>query len=257
MKGTAMKMKKTGMSVIVAAAMLAAGSTAMAEPEGWGFEIMPYVWFAGIEGDMTVNGRDIDFDRDAEDLFDAVEVGGSLLGVVQYNRFLFWGQVDYFELSTDELNVEDRPQGGRLDSDMLLVEAAVGYQVDGFAEGQTFDLLVGVRHLDIENDLEVFGVGRASRDSDATDPIFVVRPSIPLFPSKIKGLRFNPTLAIGGGGDSELVWELFPQIQYHFTPNIAMRLGYRTVGYEFDGDGNDNELDFRLAGLIFGLGGTF
>ena len=250
-------MKKFGMSVIAAVALLAAGSTAMAEPKGWSFEIMPYVWFAGLEGDMTVNGRHIDFEKDAEDLFDALEVGGSLLGVVQYNRFLFWAQVDYFELSTDELDVEDRPQGGSLDSDMLLAEAAVGYQLDGFAEGQTFDLLVGVRHLDVENELEVFGVGTASRDSDATDPIFVVRPSIPLFPSKIKGLRFNPTLAIGGGGDSEVVWELFPQIQYHFTDNIAMRLGYRTVGYEFDGDGNDNELDFRLAGLIVGLGGTF
>lgn len=250
-------MKKRIMSVIVAAAMLAAGSTAYAEPKGWSFEIMPYAWFAGIEGDIKVNGQKIDFDKDAEDLFDAVEVGGSLLGVVQYNRFLFWGQVDYFELSTDELDVEDRPQRGSLDSDMLLAEGAVGYQLDGFAPGQTFDLLVGVRHLDVENDLEVFGVGKFSRDSDATDPILVVRPSIPIFPSKIKGLRFNPTLAIGGGGDSEVTWELFPQIQYHFTKNIAMRVGYRTVGYEFDGDGNDNELDFRLAGLIVGIGGTF
>ncbi len=40
----------------------------------------------------------------------------------------------------------------------------------------------------------------ASRDNDITDPILVVRPSILVLPSMINGLRFNPTLAIGGGG---------------------------------------------------------
>ena len=149
---------------------------------------------------------------------------------------------------------------------MLLTEAAVGYQVDGWMEGQTFDLLVGVRNLHMENDLEVFGKGKSSRDNDVTDPILVVRPSILVYPSKIQGLRFNPTLAIGAGGDSDLVYELQPQFQYQITENIAARLGYRTVGYKFKGDDakNDNlnlteddELNFTLSGLIAGLGVTF
>ena len=75
-------------------------------------------------------------------------------------------------------------------------------------------------------------------------------------PSKIKNLALIPTFAIGGGGDSDLVWELFPEIQYQFTETIAGRLGYRTVGYEFDGNG-DNELDLNFEGLVAGMSFTF
>jgi hypothetical protein len=82
-----------------------------------------------------------------------------------------------------------------------------------------------------------------------------MRPSIPVLPSKIQGLRFNPTLAIGAGGDADLVYELQPQFQYQITQSVVARLGYRTVGYKFK-DG-DNELNINLSGLIAGVGMTF
>ncbi len=241
---------------LMAAAVLMAGLSARAEePQGWKFEITPYMWLAGLEGDVTVNGQKADFEKSASDLLDYVDVGGSLLGVAQYDRYLFWGQVDYFSLSTDELDVEDQPQGGSLDADTLLAEVAVGYQVDGWAEGQTFDILVGARMLSMESELDVVGHGTESKESDLVDPILVVRPSIPMFPSRIDGLRFNPTLAIGAGGDADLVYELFPQIQYQFADSMAARVGYRTVGYKFE-EGS-NELNVQLAGLIVGLGIMF
>ena len=74
----------------------------------------------------------------------------------------------------------------------------------------------------------------------------------------INGVRFNPTLAIGGGGGSELVYELQPQLQYQITDHVAARLGYRRVGYKIKGDNNDaNELNVALAGVIVGVGVTF
>lgn len=249
-------MKKI-ISIAALATMVAAssGNAFATDPEGFKGEITPYLWYAGLEGDVTLNGRNVEFEKSAGDLFETVEAGGAVLAVFQYNRFMLWGQMDYFSLSTDELKVDDRPQGGSLDTKMLLGEVAVGYQINGWFEGMTIDLLAGVRSLTMESDLELFGRGTISRDNDLLDPIFVVRPSIPLFPSKVKGLRFNPTLAIGGGGDAELVYELFPQLQYQITNNIAARLGYRTVGYKFEKD--DNELDFSLSGLIAGVGVTF
>lgn len=251
-------MKKLVTCLVAAVLVMAASAGYAAEPQGLKVELTPYVWFAGIEGDVTVNGQTADFDKSASDLFDALDVGGSLLGIVQYNRFLVWGQVDYFSLSTDELDVQDRPAGGSLDSKMTLGEVAVGYQVDGWMEGQTFDLLVGARFLHMDNELEVYGAGTRSKTNDLADPIFVVRPSILIFPSKIQGLRFNPTLAIGGGGDSDLVYEMQPQIQYDFNDRISARFGYRRVGYKFKGDNNeDNELNVALAGLILGVGVKF
>ena len=254
---------KTRMTMMIAAGLvLAAGLAASAaEPQGWKIETTPYLWAAGLEGDVTVNGNKVDFEKSFSDLFEAVDMAASILGVVQYNRFLFWGQADYFSMSTDNLDVEDRPEGGKLETKMSLGEMAVGYQFDGFMDGMTIDVLAGVRALTMDNELTVYDKGTRSTEDPAedsrVDAILVLRPSVPILPSKIDGLRFNPTLAIGGG-DSELVYELFPQIQYQITDHVVARLGYRTVGYKIKGDRNeDNELNFRLAGLTVGVGVTF
>lgn len=252
-----MKMNKLGMLAAASLLWSVAGSQAQAPqgPDGWQLEITPYAWLAGLEGDVTVNGQEADFEKSFSDIVDAVELGGSLLAIAQYDRILIWGQVDYFSMSTDEMDVEDQPAGGTLDSKLLLGEVAVGYQLDGWMDGQTFDFLVGARTLHMENDLALKDGRAASRENDLVDPIFVMRPSIPVLPSKIDGLRFNPTLAVGAGGDADLVYEMMPQFQYEISDTIAARLGYRTVGYKFKGDNNDeNELNINLSGLFVGLG---
>lgn len=251
-------MKKWIAAACVAVVLVTALSANAAEPKGWKFEITPYAWLAGVEGDVTVGGRTVDFDKSFSDLVNYVDLAGSLLGVVQYDRYLLWGQMDYFSMSTDNLDVQDQPEHSTLDSKMLLSEMAAGYQIDGWMKGQTFDLLIGARNLHIKNDLDIDGVGSFGRSRDLWDPMLVIRPSMEVLPSKITGLRFNPTLAIGGGGDSEFIYELQPQFQYQITDTVAARVGYRRVGYKVKGDRNsDNELNFSLAGLIVGLGVTF
>lgn len=242
------------MIVMMVAALLMAVSTSYAEPKGWKFEVTPYAWLAGVEGEATVGEHNVEFDKSFGDLFKAVEVGGSLLATVQYNRVVGWGQVDYFKMSTDQLDVDDQPERGSLDTKTLLAEGGIGYQIDGWMAGQTFDLLIGVRSLHIENDLSLNDGRSASRDKTIVDPILVVRSSTPVLPSKINGLRFVPTIAIGGGGDSELVYELQPAFHYQVSKNVDLRLGYRRVGWKFTGDrNNDNELKIALAGMIAGV----
>lgn len=233
-------------------ALVATGFAARAaEPTGWKFEVTPMAWLAGLEGDGTIAGHDFDFDKSFSDLLDATEFAAGVLTTVQYDRFLFWAQLDAFSMSTDKLDADDAPKHADIDTDMFLGEAAVGYQIDGWKEGQTFDLLVGVRTLNIDTDLDLGAVGEFSSDVSLVDPMFILRPNLKL----TEKLSFNGTMAIGGGGDSDLVYELQPQFQYDATDMISLRLGYRRVGYKFE-DG-DNELNVQLAGLILGAGFKF
>lgn len=250
---------KAGIMVKMTAALLAASCAVSngQNAEGWSFEVTPYIWFAGIEGDITIDGKTADFEKDASDLLDMLDVGGSIRIGAERDRFMIGALVDYFSMSTSKLDVEDQPQGGRLDTDMMMIEGAVGYRVDGWAEGQSFGLMVGVRHLQIDNELKLTGGGTFSRDNEITDAMIFILPSVPLFPNSVEGLRFNPVLGIGAG-DSDLAYELFPQIQYQINDNLVVRFGYRRVGWKFKGDRNeDNELDISLAGLTVGLGLTF
>ncbi len=246
-----MKMKSMIARLVLAVGMVAGAAQAQTT-EGWSCEVTPYLWYAGLEGDLTVAGRSADFEKDASDLLDAAEFGGSLRLGASYDRFVLGALVDYFSLSTDELDEEDQPKAGTVEAKMLLTEVAAGYRVDGWSEGQSFVFALGVRNLNLENDLKSNGGGTFSDDRDITDAMFFILPSVPLFSSRVDGLRFNPVLGIGAG-DSDLAYELFPQIQYEVTDAIAVRFGYRRVGWRFEGKG-DNEFNADLAGLILGAG---
>jgi len=222
-------------------------------PAGWNFEITPYVWLAGLEGDVSVNGRSVEFDKSYGELFDATEPSGSLRIGAQYQRLVVGALVDHLSLGTDEIEVDPRARGGSLESKLLLTEVLAGYRVDGWSEGQTFVLGAGVRNLHAEHDLALPGGEIFARENDVTDAMLFVLPSVPVLPSKIEGLRFNPVLGIGAG-DSKLAHELFPQFQYRIAGAVTARLGYRTVGWKSK---DDQESTFRMAGLIAGIGLTF
>ena len=71
-----------------------------------------------------------------------------------------------------------------------------------------------------------------------------VRPSYQIS----KRWRLNPTFAFGGG-DSDKVWELQPQLQFQVTDNFAVRFGYRKLFYEIDAD-NGNSFEGAFEGLL-------
>jgi len=211
----------------------------------WSFEVTPYFWAAGIEGDATVQGRDVEIDESFSDIFDAVDAGGGLMTVAQQGSFVVWGQFDYVGMDTDQL--DPAPAGGSIQTDSFLGALAVGFQFEGPFEGSTIDLLGGVRYATIENDVTIKGVGSGDDTLDILDGIVVVRPNVRL----TEKWRFNPTFAIGAG-DSDLTWEVQPNVQYQFSDNMGLRVGYRRLHYDIEGD-RGNEFDAAFQGLIVGV----
>ena len=224
-----------------------------AEEKDWKFEVTPYLWMAGIEGDVTVGSTTLEADVGFSDLFDATDAAFAFLSVTQYKQWVIWTQLDFMSLSTDEL--DDPPPLAEVNVDTIILTLAGGYQFPGpFGEGSTIDALVGVRYLGMETEV-VVGPISVEKDTDITDVVLVLRPSAILFKETLKGrLRFNPTLSIGGG-DSDLTYELQPQFQYQITDHIAGRLGYRRLYYDIDGDRVD--FDGTFHGILIGIGGTF
>jgi hypothetical protein len=219
--------------------------------DDWSFELTPYIWAVGIDGDIEVRGTKVDVDVGFDDLIDKVDLGGSFLAVIQKGRWVNWLQVDYFEISDDE--TADRIGGAEVEvqSDTLFLTVATGIQIDGWAEGQTFDILGGIRYARMDNELDISGIGSASRTSDIYDAVLVLRPSFQIS----KRWRFNPTLSIGAG-DSDLTYELQPQFQYHFNETWIARVGYRRLYYDTKGS-SGNSFDGAFHGFLIGFGGTF
>jgi hypothetical protein len=214
--------------------------------DDWQGELTPYLWAAGTDTDVTVDSQTARVKRE----FREVALAGSVLGVAQRNTFVIWTQLDFLRLDTDEL--ERPPAGGTLETDASFVTVGFGHQF-GEPSGITVDVLFGARHVALDSKLTLNAVGRVERDRDFTDPVLIVRPSWPF----AERWRFNPTVSIGGGADSDLTWELQPQIQYWIIENFALRFGYRYVFYKIESADKRNAWDGAFQGLILGVGGFF
>jgi outer membrane protein OmpA-like peptidoglycan-associated protein len=219
------------------------------ENEGWKFELTPYVWAAGIEGDVKIRDHEGSVDASFSDVLDHLDMAAAFLGTAQYNSWVTWLQVDYMDLSQD---ISRKVVNGSLDTKMTLLTGGFGYQFQGWSEKQTFDVLLGARNLKLESELKLDTVGTFDGDKNFTTPVIIVRPSIQLS----KRWRFNPTLSYGKGGDVDKTYELQPQFQFQAWENAAFRFGYRKLYYKIESD-NGNTFDGSFQGPFIGFGFTF
>jgi hypothetical protein len=221
----------------------------------WQFELTPYLWAQQINAEVGVRDQTVDADVKFKDLVDALDIALAALFVARKDDWVYWLQMDYAELSTD--NLDDAPDRMTLDMTQLLTSAAVGRTFPFLVDNSSIDVLVGARYLHLKNELDFHNDLFSDRKGtqDIVDPTILVRPNVPLFPETFEGkLRFNPTMGIGGGGDSDLVYELQPQIQYTFE-TTALRIGYRKLHYKVDG--HRGEFDGAFQGFLIGFGFLF
>jgi hypothetical protein len=243
---------KTVRVIAVVVGLLMAGSVTVfaGESQGWRFEVTPYLWLAGIDGDLTVRDTKVHVNQSFSDLIDKVDFAGSAqLGGAYNDKFVIYSQLDYMALS------ESASRGiisTKVSSDIFLLSGAVGYRFHGgLTPRSTTDVLFGVRYANMDNKINVSILGSRRGSVNVTDAIIMVRPSIPLS----QRWRFNPTLSIGAG-DSNLVYELSPQVEYAFSDTWAGRIGYRRLYYDID-NSNGTKWKGALAGLMLGIGAKF
>ncbi|MGE5294197.1 MAG: outer membrane protein [Solirubrobacterales bacterium] len=242
-------MKTGAKALAMASILLAAASAFAAQDGGWNFEVTPYFWAAGVEGDVTASdGTEYDVDMEFDDLFDAVDAGAGVMALARLDSFVVGGQFDYVGMDSDQL--DPAPAGGSIQTDSFLGELAAGWRFQPF-ERSTIDVLGGVRYAWIKNEIDITGVGSGEDSIDIVDGVVVVRPTFHL----TKKWSVNTTFDIGAG-DSDLTWQVQPNIQYQINDNLAVRAGYRRVHYDVEGD-HGNEFDAAFQGFIVGVSVMF
>ena len=216
---------------------------------GWKFELTPYLWMAGLDADVTVQGNTVHVEQSFSDLLDSVSAGAMLLGIVQYNRLVGLAQLDWISMDTN--NLDPRPAAGRLESTFFMANLGAGYQFAGLLPRTTVDVLVGARIVSLDSKVTPTGAASVEKTVTLADPVLFVRPSFRL----LSWLRFNPTVSIGGLGSSDLTYELQPTLQFQILDNVAARVGYRRVHYKYSG--SLVTFDGSLSGFLAGVGVTF
>lgn len=226
-------------------------SARAAAKSGEALELTASAWGAFMRGDVVVNGQKVAVQRETWDYYSDLAVGGSLELALRNSSMVLMGYFDYFDnISSD---VSAGSQKGTLETSEMVGCIAVGYPLAPIGGPTTFDLLVGLQGLRMENELKINGTKQTS-STDVYDPVFMLR-----FKTQL-GNKLYVSLPVTFGlsylGDSELVYDVGLQLLYQLTDTFDVRGGYRISGFDYQED-NSNKWDYYVQGYTLGVGMTF
>jgi opacity protein-like surface antigen len=231
---------------------------ATTETSPWSFRASPYIWFAGMNGDVGVNENlpTIDVDVGFRDIFDAIDwfpPPVMLVGEVRYERFAFITDFVYLGLEGED----ERTRGpvtvaAELELDTIIWTFAGSFRaVD--SDRVSLDVLAGGRlwNLDAEGTLAgPLAVRQRSGSQTWVDPIIGIAGWVELG----GGFALQAEGDVGGFGvASDIDWQLLGTLQYQVAESVALEAGYRYLAVDYDDGGF--LFDMALHGPI--IGGTF
>jgi len=244
--------------------ILALAACALASPLGgpqigvedppWSFDAFVYYWSAGVSGNLTVDGREIDLEGGGDGFSGETALSG-FIGHFEAHRGP-WS----FALAPIFVNVDATgTESGGLDA-AVSIHAQVHEAFVAHDLGTSWDCLVGARYYDLDTsvDLSSGGVPAGSLGNDHTwvDPIVGLR----YYGDLGESVSFRARADVGGFGvGSDLAWNANALLGYSFGSCCAAQLGYRILSLRFgSGSGGDRVgYDLTMAGPIIGLSFAF
>ncbi len=247
-----------GMVCLAAFIVLANPATAKVIEENWEFTIVPYIWMAGVDGNVTLGNMTSDVDVNIEDLWDDYDIGGTLQLEMGKNVFGLFAQPTYFKITdTETLSATN----GEIETEVWAVEFGAFYRL---AESKghrimTFDFLVGGRFWDLSNEIRMNDpaggiVSRRDR-KELIDPMVGLR----LEAYMTERLYFSIRGDVGGfnlgGSTSEVSWQIQGMFGLDVGETATLFIGYRDLN--IDTDSGQNDVDLTFHGPLLGVGFTF
>lgn len=222
-----------------AADVLAPQTAEVTTPGGWTITIAPYLWAAGIDGDVAAFGLPtVSVDASFSDILSNLDIAFMGAGEVRNGRFSVATDLMYVKLSAGS----DTPLGILADSVKLTVKSLIwtgaGTYSLYYSEQGNLDVMAGFRLWAVDNELSFSGglLGGTSPSDDETwvDPIVGMKGRFSFSPN----LYLTGWAIIGGFGvSSDFMWDVMGGFGYAFTPGFSLVAGYRGLGVDYSNGG--------------------
>ncbi|HJZ05561.1 MAG TPA: hypothetical protein VJ327_06950, partial [Patescibacteria group bacterium] len=246
----------------------------------WEFILIPYVWFTGLNADITVNGATADVDASFLDLAKDLDFAFMFHGEAWW-KGKFGGFVDtvYSKLS-DSGNISLPNLSSvnvGLTSKLFILEFGglyragtwdIGSPYNSFVQkakpSVTLDFLAGGRYWHLNNELDIhgpLGILPSEIDKSRQWVDFIVGGRMGL--NFYKKLTFEVRSDIGGfglGSSSKIAWNIVSAIGYELPwYRITPLIGYRALYDDFSTESGSNSFEskFWLHGPVLGIAFIF
>jgi hypothetical protein len=217
----------------------------------WTFEFSPYLWAAGINGDVALGpavppvGIDVGFDTILKHL------RMTFMAVFEA-RYEKWGLIA--DLSYLYVKADARGPAGFVEAELkdktFFATIAGAYR---FVDQQTFwiDAIAGGRAWWLSDTLKITGPGpiaiSITRDQSWFDPIVGLRARAYVTP-QFYLQAYGDVGGFGVGAKSD--WQVAGLVGYEYSRSVTFFGGYRHLAVNYDNDGY--VFDVALSGPVFG-----
>jgi opacity protein-like surface antigen len=250
-------MKTTKSKILASTVALFSGDALAGDvaPTPRSFDLVPYVWVAGVSTEMILPNLPPSTPSGVERFDTSISAGAMVTGQVRYGSVGVALDFAWLRLNTSALNAGPAYSAVDLESNYIHTTAALTYELPLHGRFHV-DLLAGARLWNVAAELD-FKRGllpgfKQSIEKTWVDPIVGTALRYDLAPRW--GLLTKGTVG-GSEGVSEIAWELFGGVNYHFTEACTGTLGYRYLHEEYDQSGFGLNLD--ASGFLLGLGFHF
>lgn len=243
----------TGVALLGATVATPAAADSPKPAGGWKFEVSPYFWLAGISGDIELQSRlggggsiSVGVDQKFGDIFQDISAI-PFMGMIEasYDRFTLIGDILYLQVES-----EASTPGPAFGGAEVRLTNTIGSLVGTYraVEDRRYSLEFGggfrVWSFSTRAALTpgLLSGGVAEKSATWVDPILAGR---------LRG-RLTDRLALSLYGDvggfgvgSEFAWQVTGTLDYAPTDWLELKLGYRYLSVDYEGDRARYDLNFH------------
>lgn len=248
------------LAALVAPQALAAQTAVETEPASsaapqWQFTVAPYLWGAGIRGNVGHKTTGTQFVKsDFHDIARDLDVAAMTMGEARFGPYSLLADVMYIDTTT-KTRLPDGAPAKHLNTDSKTFSAFLG---GGYAllddPALRLDATGGIRVWYSSTTLSLHGgdAGGTSGSDSATwaDLMAGLRGRYALAPSV-----WLSGWGMAGAGQSRADWDAAALLGWEFIPDIQAAAGYRAMGVNYRHDGF--VYDMVQQGPLLGISGRF
>ena len=204
-------------------------------PDQWGYQLMPYIWFPRIDGELEVLDEEVPFDASFGDLFDKLNFAFMMTFEARKGRWGIGTDLMYINLDAENTN-SDRLVfiGSEVTEKLFMIGPEVAYRAVE-SENAYLDILGGFRYwhssLDVDLTRRVLPPISASETDNWVDPLIGVRVGGQFG----KGWGGVVNVDVGGfGAGTDFAWQAFGGLSKDFKERYSFLFGFRGLGLHFD-----------------------
>ena len=211
----------------------------------WQYEITPYLWAAGMEGDIGTPGRTTSVDVSFSDYVSAIDSAFAFIFEGRSDKWSYFVDLMWVKLQED-LNLPATTIDAEVEQ--LLLEGFVGYRPDAWRDVRVYG---GLRYTDVDSTFDFVGLPPNFSVGDSfTDPFVGLE-----WRRRYEKWEFLLAGDIGGGIDADFAWSANFGASYFFSDRWSVKFAYRVLDIDYESD--EFVFDMRLDGALLGVGFKF